>query len=129
MKKILTILTVLIVTVFGMQASNALTFSEGYQQTNSKPMLLVIYAPWTDGHQSIVQNFLALKKTYGDKINFVALDIANPDAKAFNEKFHINPKLPYVAMFRDGGRVIRYVQKDCALNQACLADKVRAFMP
>ena len=129
MKKMLTILTVLIVMMFGIRTANALTFSEGFQQTGTKPMLLLVYATWSDGYKEIEKNFIGLQETYGNKINFVTMDIANQETKAFNEKFHIYPKLPYVLMFRDAGRVTRYVQKDCASNPSCMAEKVRAFMP
>ena len=129
MKKILTTLVILAGLVLGTHAAKALTFSEGYGQTSTKPMLLLVYATWADGYQSIEKNFVAMQQIYGDKINFVLMDIANPETKAFNEKFHIYPKLPYVLMYKDSGRVTRYVQKDCALNQSCLAEKVKAFMP
>ena len=129
MKKSLTTLVIFLGLILNIHSVNAMTFSEGYQQTSSKPMLLSVYATWSNGYQAIEQNFQSLQKNYGDKMNFVLMDIANPETKEFNDKFHIYPKLPYVLMFRDGGRVTRYVQKDCAINQSCLADKVRSFIP
>ena len=129
MKKILITLTLMVALIIGMLDANALSFSEGYQQTSSKPMVLLIYANWSSGQKVIQQNLRALQKVYPGKLNYVLMDIANSETKAFNEKFQINPKLPYVMLFKDGGKVNRYIERDCATNMSCLSSRVKSFLP
>lgn len=127
MKKILTLLTVIILSA-GMQAKAAMSFEDAFKQSDSKPMLVLIYAQWAEGYTNYLQTFRSAQKEFGDKFNYVELDIANADAKFFNSRYHIYPNLPYILMFRDGGRVSRYVQNNCAEKDACLFPKIRTFL-
>ena len=47
--------------------------------------------------------------------------------KEFNKKFHIYPNLPYVLLFKDGGRVSRYLQQTCILDDACFSERLNMF--
>ena len=108
--------------------AEALDFSEGYEQTTKKPMILLIYANWADNYSKYIQTFDSLEKKYGKSFNFVKLNIADEDAAAFNEKFHIYPNLPYILMFRDGGKVSRYIQRSCANDFSCIESKMKTFL-
>ena len=59
--------------------------------------------------------------------NFVYLDIASEDTKLFNQKYHIYPNLPYVLLFKDRGRISRYLQKNCINDEACFTEKLNFF--
>ena len=108
--------------------SQALNFTEGYEQSTKKPMVLLIYAEWANNYQTYINVHTALEKEYSDKFNFVKLNIAQPETAAFNEKFHIYPNLPYILIFRDGGRVSRYIQKNCAADYSCVKSKMETFL-
>ena len=113
---------------FGILKAQALNFEEAFDKSNSKPMLVILYADWADEYQSYLDAFNALAPVYGDKFNYVTLDIATEDAKFFNDRYHIYPKLPYILMFKDGGKVSRYVQRECILNNSCLNSRVKSFI-
>ena len=57
------------------------------------------------------------------------MDIASNDAKDFNSKYHIYPNLPYVLMYRNGGRVSRYIQRSCANSTECMIPKIKTVEP
>ncbi len=126
MKKILTLLTA--VFILFMAKANAMTFEEAYAQSTTKPMLMLVYADWADNAPSYVQAFNALQAEFGETYNFVDLNIASPDTKAFNARYHIYPNLPYILMFRDGGKVSRYIPRNCILDESCLIPKLKSFV-
>lgn len=126
MKKFLTLLTAVLV-LFAAKA-NAMTFDEAYAQSTAKPMLVLVYADWADNAQSYVQAFNGLQAEFGETYNFVDLNIASPDTKAFNARYHIYPNLPYILMFRDGGKVSRYIPRNCILDESCLIPKLKSFV-
>jgi hypothetical protein len=128
MKKILNLLLIFLFIIFTCIKSEALNFEEAFNQSSSKPMVALIYAQWADDYSNYLQAFNLTKTQMGDKYNFVELDIASEDTKFFNEKFHIYPNLPYILMFRDGGKVSRYIQKDCALDSQCIVTKLKSFI-
>lgn len=111
-----------------MQAKAAISFEQAFQQAETKPMLVLIYAKWADDYTTYLQSFRKTQEEFGDKFNYVELDIASPDAKVFNSRYHIYPNLPYILMFRDGGRVSRYVPNNCAKQDSCIIPKVRSFV-
>ncbi len=126
MKKILTLLAVSLLLIT--TKANAMTFEEAYAQSSVKPMLILVYADWAENAQSYVQAFNALQAEFGETYNFVTLNIASSDTKAFNARYHIYPNLPYVLMFRDGGKVSRYIQRECILDESCLVPKLKSFV-
>ncbi len=128
MKKFLNLFFVLLIVVAGITKSNAVTFDEAYSQCGTKPMLMLVYAQWADNYQGYIQQFKNIQNEFGDQFNYVEMDIANPQTKSFNSKYHIYPNLPYVLMYRKGGQISRYIQRDCAANSECMIPKVKSFI-
>lgn len=128
MRKFLNILLSLFIFCSCCHSVNALTFEEGFKQSNSKPMMVLVYANWADKYSQIQQVFKSAEQAYGKVFNFVELDIASYDAKFFNSKYHIYPNLPYVLMFRDAGKVTRFVPQNCASDSSCLESRIKSFI-
>jgi hypothetical protein len=125
MKKLFVVLMTLIFTTL---SSRAMTFKEAFDQTGNKPMLLLVYAQWADGYSSALQQFRTFPQVFGNKFNYVEMDIASKQTKEFNKIYHIYPNLPYVLMIRNNGKIIRYFQEDCFMNNSCIQSKVNAFV-
>lgn len=125
MKKVLSFLFLATVMLLNTNAAKAMNYEEAIK--DSKPMALLIYASWAGDIEKVKSTFNDLSQKYSNKYNFVALDIASSDTKLFNEKYHIYPNLPYVLLFKDRGRVSRYLQKDCAMDNSCFAQKLDMF--
>ena len=128
MKKIFNIVFVLSILCCFTLKVQAMTFSEAFSQIDKKPMVVLIYAQWADNYQGCLQAFRTAKNQFGTTFNFVELDIATPEAKAFNNNYQIYPKLPYALMLRNGGKVSRYLQRDCASSYSCLTSKLKSFI-
>ena len=128
MKKLLNILLILIIFVATAVKAQALNFESAFKEVGNKPMVVLIYAQWADNYQNYVQQFRLSKLSFGNKFNFVELDLASKDAKAYCERYHIYPKLPYIIMYRDGGKVSRYIPRDCASSSACITSKLKSFV-
>ena len=126
MKKIF-LLSIFLLSIlfFNTPKSNAVTLEEALSQ--SKPVALLLYADWADGAQSMLSLFNQMEQQYGNSYNFVKINIANKEAKLFNQKFYIYPNLPYIMLFRDRGRISRFLQKDCASNSSCFKEKLDLF--
>ena len=128
MKIIFNLFLVLVLTLSTSIKTQAINFEEALNQSDKKPMVVLVYAKWADNYANYLQSFNTAKAEMSSKYNFVELDIATEDTKAFNEKYHIYPNLPYILMFRDGGKVSRYIQKDCALDSKCIISKLKSFI-
>ncbi len=128
MKKIFNLLLALALMLLFSVAVKALTFEEAFSQTDKKPMVAIIYAQWADDYQNFLNNYRAVQEDFEGVYNFTELDITTKDAKFFNSKFHIYPNLPYVLMFRDNGKVSRYIPKDCAKDLSCMRSKLKSFV-
>ncbi len=127
MKKVLLSLLTLLTLAAGTQVTKAMTYAEG--MNNSKPMALLIYANWADDIADVIGKFKAQQGgEYGEQYNFILLDIASEDTKEFNKKYHIYPNLPYVLLYKDNGKISRYLQKDCILDDACFVEKLKFFI-
>ena len=126
MKKILMLFVVFL--LIATLKANAMKFDEAFAQSGTKPMLVLVYADWADNVQSYVQAFNGLQTQFGETYNFVDLNIASPDTKSFNSRYHIYPNLPYILMFRDGGKVSRYIPRNCILDESCLTPKLKSFV-
>lgn len=126
MKKFLSLLFLLAVMLMSPLSAHALKYEEAISQ--SKPMAILVYAPWADNQQACMQAFKAMEQQYGAQYNFVLLNIATADAKAFNKTYHIYPNLPYVLLFRDRGKISRYLKSDCVMNNSCFTDKLNLFI-
>lgn len=127
MKKLLTLLTIVILGV-SLQAKAAVSFEDAFKESTTKPMLVLVYAQWADDYATYLQTFKNVQNEFGDKFNYVELNIASEDTKFFNSRYHIYPNLPYVLMFRDGGKISRYVPNNCANKDACLIPKIKTFL-
>lgn len=127
MKNFLKLFIIFLLLVFNNNV-NALTFEEAYSQSDRKPMLVLVTADWAENSEAISKVFNNLSSTFGKTFNYVELDIATDDAKVFNDRYHIYPKLPYVIMFRDRGKVSRYIQRDCASERSCITSKIKSFI-
>lgn len=128
MKKMLNLILVLFFLFLSIDSSKAMTFDEAYSNVNRTPMVVLIYADWADGAQNCIQQYRAVQSQFANQFNFSELNIAKPEAKSFTEKYHIYPKLPYILMFRDGGKVSRYISRDCANSASCISSKLRSFI-
>lgn len=128
MKILLKSLFVLLLLFFFNLRSEAISFSEAYEQTSTKPMILLIYADWASGYRTYTSVMDKLNDNYGDKYNIVKLNIEHPDTAIFNSKFHIYPNLPYILMFKDSGKITRYIQRSCAADYSCVETKLKSFL-
>ena len=128
MRKLLSLFFVVGLLAIGISKASAMSFEEAFNQSGKKPMLVLMYATWADNYENYMNAFKTLEQTYGDNFNFVELNIASEDAKFFNDRYHIYPKLPYVLMYRDGGKVSRYIQRECVLNDSCINARVKSFI-
>ena len=128
MKVVSKLCFILLLFIFLALKAEAMNFSEAYEQTIKKPMLMLIYADWASNYQEYINIMKSLETKYSDRLNFVELNIANPDTASFNSKFHIYPNLPYMLMFRDGGKVSRYIQRNCANDYSCVETKIKNFL-
>lgn len=128
MKILLKILFVFLFVMSLVLPSKAIDFAEGYEQTAKKPMILLLYANWAPNYKAHIDVVKKLEKEYGEKYNIVMLDIAKPEAAAFNAKFQIYPNLPYILMYRDGGKISRYVQRNCAIDYSCVESRIKTFL-
>ena len=128
MKKVLNLILVLFFLFLSVNSSNAMTFDEAYSDVSRTPMVALIYADWADDAQNCIQQYRTVQAHFGNQFNFAELNITKPEAKSFTEKYHIYPKLPYIIMFRDGGKVSRYIPRDCANSASCISSKLRSFI-
>ena len=126
MKKILLLMVSIFTFTLTTQVSNATTYTEGIK--DSKPMALLIYADWADNASDMIGQFKIQEAKYGKLYNFVLLNIASADTREFNKKYHIYPNLPYVLLYKDGGKISRYIQQNCVLDNACFAEKLDFFI-
>ena len=128
MKLVLKTFLVLLISLFIVSKTEAMNFIEGLEQSSNKPMVMLVYANWANNYKHYVKVIDTLEKNYDDKFNFVKLDITKPEAAAFNARFTINKNLPYILMFRNGGKVSRHLQRSCASDYSCVESKMKTFM-
>ena len=126
MKKFIVSLFLLSLVLISTKTANAMSYEEAL--SSSKPIALLIYASWADDLAPVQQAYNSMLQQYGEQYNFVPLDIASRDTKAFNKTYHIYPNLPYVLLFKDRGKVSRYLQKNCILDQACFSERLKMFL-
>lgn len=126
MKKVITILSLLIVFTACAIKANSMSFEEAMSQ--QKPMAVLIYADWADDAQTVVSAYDRMGETLSGKYNFTKINIATGEAKGFNKTYHIYPNLPYVLLFKDKGKISRYLKKDCILDNACFKERLDFFV-
>lgn len=130
MKKLLTLIFIFcaIASITLKASSETMKFQEAFDQSGTKPMLILVYAQWADGYQNYIKQFRTVQNEFGDTFNYVEMDIADKDTKNFNNIYHIYPNLPYILMFRNGGKISRYLPRDCAADSACMITKIKTFL-
>lgn len=124
MKKIFCTLILLLFASIGFAAT--MSFEQAMKE--SKPFAVIIYAPWADGLIPVNSAFDAIKFKYDGLYNFAKIDIATKDAKNFNKTYTIYPNLPYVLLFRNGGKITRYIPQECVTDTSCITQKMDAFI-
>ena len=117
--------SLLFIAILSINAAKAMTFEEAMNL--SKPMAVIIYADWADNYKEILQTFRSKQEQYDAKYNFVELDIAKPETKIFNKRYHIYPNLPYVLLFKDKTKISRYLNADCIMNNSCFNERLDMF--
>jgi hypothetical protein len=128
MKKILNIVILLAYLLFFTACSYARTFEEGFAQVSRKPLAVLVYAQWSDGYQNALAQFRKSQQKLGNLYNFVELDIASKDTKAFNQRYNIQPRLPYVTTFTNMGKISRYIDSACTSSYDCLNTTLKGFI-
>lgn len=127
MKKIFSVLFVLSSLLLGINTASAATsFEQAISQ--NKPMAVLIYADWADNAQEINTAYDAVAQSYASKFNFTKINICTSEAKGFNKTYHIYPNLPYVLLFKDKGKISRYLKKDCVMDNACFKERLDFFV-
>jgi thioredoxin-like negative regulator of GroEL len=125
MKKVISFLFVLSVVFCGINKANSMTYEQA--MSDKKPMAVLIYADWADGVSATVPAYDAMGAAYASKYNFTKINICKPEAKGFNKTYQIYPNLPYVLLFKDGGKISRYLKNDCVTNTSCFKEKLDFF--
>jgi len=126
MKKFLLLLTCFLLLT-NLQ-SQAMTFEQAYNEMYSKPAMVIVYADWADNYQAYLNNFRKLKSVFGNRYNYVELDIASKDAKFYNSRYPINTNLPYVYIYSCGGKKARFINRQCASDTSCMVSKIKYTM-
>ncbi len=106
--------------------TSGISFEQGLN--SKKPMVVLLYAPWSEGAVAANKNMIALKKAYGSKANFITLNIAADETKYYNSMLPIQPNLPNIMMFKDKAKISRFIPKDCVLDYACVSKKANSFL-
>ena len=125
MKKLFTGLFLISFIVFGSIKTQAITFEEAIKQ--KKPCAILLYADWADNVKTIIPVYSSIEQQYGQKYNFLKINIANEEAKSFNKTNYIYPNLPYVLLFKERGRMSRCITQDCLINDSCIKEKLDLF--
>ena len=128
MKNILMLFVVCL--TFGVLSVNAanINFETAYSQSDKIPMVTLVYAKWADNYQSAINIFREIPKEFTGNYNFVEMDIATPDAKYYNNRYNIYPKLPHVLVHKEGGKFFRFIPNECATDYSCLVSKLKIFI-
>lgn len=125
MKRIFAVIILLLALTSVNLKSNAATFEQAF--TQSKPMLVLVYASWADDANNAIAQVKSTEKVFGNSLNYSYLNIASPEAKAYNQLFPILTNMPYVLLLKNKGKINRVIAKDCVLDNACLMKKIKAF--
>lgn len=126
MKKILLTLFILLFCTTTLVKAEAMKFSDGLAQ--NKPLAVLVYASWADDLSKVMGVFNQKYAEYEDKYNFSLLDIASEDAKEFNKSFQIYPNLPYIILFKERGKITRYIPKNCINDSSCIDQRFKFFV-
>eukprot|EP00741_Cyanophora_paradoxa_P008137 tig00001264_g7874.t1 len=70
---------------------------------NGKPTVLEFYANWCDGCKAMVPDVLALEDKFGDKVNFVMLNVDSPQTFAEIDKYDVDG-IPHFEFLSGAGK-------------------------
>lgn len=131
MKRFFAIVSIFVLLALTSLQVNAkvLDFAEGFSLCDKKPLLVLIVADWSEASSAAKKQFKLVQKAYADKLNFAVLDVADDDAAYYNSKFRFEQNIPYIMFFRNGGKVSRFLNQECALNaKSCIIPRVKSFL-
>ena len=131
MKKFLTILSIIILStvIVPFVQAKEIPFSQGYSMCDSKPLITLVTAKWSSSNQEVINEFKLLQQYFGTRFNYSIVDITLPQAQDYNKHFRIEQNLPYVMFYRNGGKVSRYLNRECASNaKSCLIPKIKSLI-
>lgn len=128
MKKVFKTVFLFMLIACSVIKANSMTFEEAFAKSDSTPMVVLVYAQWADNYQNYIQQFRTAKEQLSDNYNFVEMDIASKDTKFFNSRYHIYPNVPYILMYRNSGKVSRYIDRNCAASSSCIVPKLKSFI-
>lgn len=125
MKKLFLSLLITVLTVFAAGTVKADDFQDFIHQ-NTRCAVLVT-ANWAEKAEEIQTAFTDAENTYAGKYSFKIINIASPETKEFNKSNYIYTNLPYIVLYKEKGRMSRWINRDCILNSSCMKDKFELF--
>lgn len=101
--------------------------STGYEQAiaNPKPTLIEFYADWCTSCQSMAADNLALQKEYGDRVNFVMLNVDNSKWLPEMERFNVDG-IPHFVYMEENNQVLGNAIG--VVPKAIMADNLEAML-
>jgi len=73
----------------------------------SKPTVLDFYASWCHPCKLLEQDMDKVKSTYGDKVNFMSINVDDPSNEQVIEQYDVSP-IPTVVFLSPDGQVVSY---------------------
>lgn len=128
MKKNIIIIFLMLLSTVSVLAET-ISFSDALSQSGKTPALVLIHATWATNSQSCLSQFKRIQNEYGNRFNYVELDVASPDMALFNQKYQLLQGVPYMLMIRNNGTITRNVTTDCINDYSCLNSRVKTFVP
>ena len=125
MKKLLIILGVFLLAL---KADAAMSFSDAFDENNTKPMAVLVYADWMNDYENYLATFRGLEREFGNTYNFVEVNIASEDAKDYLERSTILVKPPYIMLYRGKCKFARVIERDFANDSGNISQKMKTFI-
>lgn len=95
-------------------------------QASAKPMLLEFYADWCTVCQAIAPTMKTLHQELGDQINFVMIDIDNPEWRDVIAQFHATG-VPQITLLQGDGEILdSFVGR---VPKSLLAQRLQMILP
>jgi thiol-disulfide isomerase/thioredoxin len=80
------------------------------QWLGKKPVLLEFWATWCENCEALVPRFLAAYKTYGDKVEFLAVNVTVNQTPDRVKRYVGQHAIPYRVLYDDKGTSVRAYQ-------------------
>ena len=117
----------LLLSCLTLSAGAAVSFSDAFAD-NSKPFAVLLYADWAPNYQDALLQFRLAQATMGDTYNYVELNIADEDTRAYNALYTIVPGMPYIMLYKTSGKISRYLDRRCTFDTSCVVSKMTTFV-